>query len=173
MGFSACIEVRCRYRWPRSAIAGRARRWNSCWSNTNGGNKWTFPKALRKRASRTASPPAEAAEEAGAIGTIEPRHFISTFISKGVFWQPEALQEFVVKAFLMENHQMHRPDEANRHPTCSVRKKLKLRLAKGARSNTAHELESVIGRALERIHLTAHCGKHPGKSRFLGPTAQS
>ena len=43
-----------------------------------------------------------AAEEAGALGTIEPRHFHLYIHSKGVFWQPSGVQEFVVKAFLME-----------------------------------------------------------------------
>ena len=50
----------------------------------------------------------EAAEEAGAMGTIEPRHFHLYIHSKGVFWQAGGVQEFVVKAFLMEIHEMRR-----------------------------------------------------------------
>ena len=80
--------------------------------NTNGGSKWTFPKgAPEPRLSHSQAAEREAEEEAGAIGTIEPRHFHLYLHSKGVFWQPAGVQEFVVKAFLMEVHQMRRPDE--------------------------------------------------------------
>ena len=92
--------------------------------NTNGGNKWTFPKGSTGPAlSHSQAAEREAAEEAGAIGTIEPRHFHLYLHSKGVFWQPGGVQEFVVKAFLMEIHQMRRPDEANRKPPGLARKK--------------------------------------------------
>ena len=74
--------------------------------NTNGGNKWTFPKgSTEARLSHSQAAEREAAEEAGAIGTIEPRHFHLYLHSKGVFWQPGGVQEFVVKAFLMEVEQ--------------------------------------------------------------------
>ncbi len=80
--------------------------------NTNGGNKWTFPKgSTDARLSHSQAAEREASEEAGALGTIEPRHFHLYIHSKGVFWQPGGVQEFVVKAFLMEIHQMRRPDE--------------------------------------------------------------
>ena len=56
--------------------------------NTNGGTKWTFPKgSTDPRLSHSQAAEREAAEEAGALGTIEPRHFHLYIHSKGVFWQ--------------------------------------------------------------------------------------
>src|SRR5580698_10163700 len=44
--------------------------------NTNGGNKWTFPKGcIEAKLSHRQAAEREAVEEAGAVGTIEPRHF--------------------------------------------------------------------------------------------------
>src|ERR1700736_5664688 len=86
--------------------------------NTNGGNKWTFPKASPgANMSHSQAAEREAAEEAGAWGTIEPRHFHLYIHSKGVFWQADGVQEFVVKDFLMEVHETRRPDEMLRNPT--------------------------------------------------------
>ena len=86
--------------------------------NTNGGNKWTFPKGSPcANMSHSQAAEREAAEEAGAMGTIEPRHFHLYIHSKGVFWQASGVQEFVVKAFLMEVHETRRPDETLRNPT--------------------------------------------------------
>ena len=122
--------------------------------NTNGGNKWTFPKgSTDARLSHSQAAEREAAEEAGAIGTIEPRHFHLYIHSKGVFWQTGGVQEFVVKAFLMEVHQMRRPEEANRRPTWVSPEEAKRRLAKGREVKYSNELEAVIDRALERIQF--------------------
>src|SRR6201988_4245754 len=122
--------------------------------NTNGGNKWTFPKGSPEaRLSHSQAAEREAAEEAGAIGTIEPRHFHLYIHSKGVFWQPGGVQEFVIKAFLMEVHQMRRPDEGNRRPTWVSPEEAKRRLAKGREVKNSRELEAVIDRALERIQF--------------------
>src|ERR1700689_4312791 len=131
--------------------------------NTNGGNKWTFPKgSTDARLSHSQAAEREAAEEAGALGTIEPRHFHLYIHSKGVFWQPGGVQEFVVKAFLMEIHEMRRPDEARRQPTWFTPEEARQRLAKGREVKYAHELEAVIDRALERIQFhSALWGKHP------------
>jgi hypothetical protein len=64
------------------------------------------------------------------------------------------VQEFVVKAFLMEIHQMRRPDEADhRRPTWFSPEEAKRRLAKGREVKYSHELEAVIDRALERIQF--------------------
>ncbi len=85
--------------------------------NTNGGSKWTFPKgAPEPRLSHSQAAEREAKEEAGAIGIIEPRHFHIYIHSKGVFWQPGGVQEYVVKAFLMEVRQTRRPEEDYRNP---------------------------------------------------------
>ena len=131
--------------------------------NTNGGNKWTFPKgSTDPRLSHSQAAEREAAEEAGALGTIEPRHFHLYLHSKGVFWQPGGVQEFVVKAFLMEIHQMRRPDESSRKPTWVSPEEGKRRLAKGREVKYYRELEAVIDRALERIQYhTELCGSYP------------
>src|SRR6266571_7018967 len=116
--------------------------------NTNGGNKWTFPKgSTEPRLSHSQAAEREAAEEAGAIGTIEPRHFHLYIHSKGVFWQASGVQEFVVKAFLMEVHETRRPDETLRNPTWFSAEEAQQRLTKGREVKYAHELQSVIDRA--------------------------
>jgi 8-oxo-dGTP pyrophosphatase MutT (NUDIX family) len=131
--------------------------------NTNGGNKWTFPKgSVDARLSHSQSAEREAAEEAGALGTIEPRHFHLYIHSKGVFWQPGGVQEFVVKAFLMEVRQLRRADEPMRNPTWFSPDEARRKLAKGREVKYAHELEAVIDRALERIQFHAQLwSKHP------------
>ena len=122
--------------------------------NTNGGNKWTFPKgSTDARLSHSQAAEREAAEEAGALGTIEPRHFHLYIHSKGVFWQPGGVQEFVVKAFLMEVHEVRRADEPMRHPTWFSPDEAKRRLARGREVKYAREMEVVIDRALERLHF--------------------
>ena len=122
--------------------------------STRGGNKWTFPKgSTDAKLSHSQAAEREAAEEAGALGKIEARHFHLYIYSKGVFWQPEGVQEFVVKAVLMEVHQMRRPDETNRRPTWLCPQEAKRRLAKGREVKYFRELEAVIDRALERIQF--------------------
>jgi 8-oxo-dGTP pyrophosphatase MutT (NUDIX family) len=142
--------------------------------NTNGGNKWTFPKgSTDARLSHSQAAEREAAEEAGALGTIEPRHFHLYLHSKGVFWQPGGVQEFVVKAFLMEIHQMRRPDEGDRHPTWVSAEEAKRRLTKGREVKYSRELEGVIDRALERIQVHHELwGAYPGP-RNARPAAAS
>ena len=131
--------------------------------NTNGGNKWTFPKGSPEtNLSHSQAAEREAAEEAGALGTIEPRHFHLYIHSKGVFWQPDGAQEFVVKAFLMEVREMRRPDELQRHPTWFSAEEARQRLAKGREVKYAREQEAVIDHAMERIHFHGELwGKHP------------
>src|ERR1700757_3290787 len=111
--------------------------------NTNGGNKWTFPKGSPEaRLSHSQAAEREAAEEAGALGSIEPRHFHLYIHSKGVFWQPGGVQEFVVKAFLMEIQHMRKPDEDNRKPTWFTPEEARKRLAKGREVKYLRELEA-------------------------------
>src|SRR6202051_1023665 len=122
--------------------------------NTNGGNKWTFPKgSTDPHLAHSQAAEREAAEEAGALGTIEPRHFHLYLHSKGVFWQPGGVQEFVVKAFLMEVRELRRADEPQRKPTWFNAEEARQRLAKGREVKYARELAAVIDRALERIHF--------------------
>jgi 8-oxo-dGTP pyrophosphatase MutT (NUDIX family) len=142
--------------------------------NTNGGSKWTFPKGSPDaRLSHSRAAEREAAEEAGALGTIEPRHFQLYIHSKGVFWQPGGVQEFVVKAFLMEVHEMRRPDEPMRSPTWFSPEEAKRRLAKGREVKYAHELEAVIDRALARIHFHAELWGASSSPRNGRPAAHS
>lgn len=120
--------------------------------NTNGGNKWTFPKGcIELRLSHSQAAAREALEEAGAVGLIEPRHFHLYLHSKGVFWQPSGVQEFVVKAFLLEVTHMRQAGEPARNPTWFSAAEARKALAKGREVKYAAELQAVIDRALERI----------------------
>ena len=86
--------------------------------NTNGGNKWTFPKGdPMPSLSHSQAAEQEAWEEAGVRGQIEPRHFHLYLHSKGVFWKPPGVREFVVKAFLLEVEDTVTPPEPQRNPT--------------------------------------------------------
>jgi 8-oxo-dGTP pyrophosphatase MutT (NUDIX family) len=131
--------------------------------NTNGGNKWTFPKGSPEaRMSHSQAAEREAAEEAGAVGTIEPRHFHLYIHSKGVFWQPGGVQEYVVKAFLMQVHEMRQPDELQRRPTWFSAEEARRKLTRGREVKYAQELQAVIDRAVERIHSNgALWGRYP------------
>ena len=121
---------------------------------TNGGSKWTFPKGCTDaRLSHSQAAAREALEEAGAAGVIEPRHFHLYLHSKGVFWQPAGVREFVVKAFLMEVTSLRAPGEARREPTWFGASEARRALATGREVKYAGELQTVIDRALERIQL--------------------
>lgn len=120
--------------------------------NTNGGGKWTFPKgAPEPILSHSQAAEREALEEAGVKGTIEPRHFHLYLYSKGVFWKPPGVREFVVKAFLMEVSETNHPHEANRHPSWFLPEDAKPLLAKGREVKYAREIQAVVDRALEHI----------------------
>lgn len=120
--------------------------------NTNGRGKWTFPKGdPQQHLSHSQSAEAEALDEAGAIGVIESRHFQLYLHSKGVFWQPGGVREFVVKAFLLEVDRMAELHEAGRSPTWFNPAEAKRKLMKGREVKYGNELKVVIDRALERI----------------------
>jgi len=120
--------------------------------NTTNGEKWTFPKgAPEANLSHSQAAAREAEEEAGARGAIEPRHFHIYLHSKGVFWQNGGVQEFAVKAFLMEVTQTRRPLEADRNPTWFSAEAARATLAKGREVKYARELRAVIDRAVEHI----------------------
>jgi len=122
--------------------------------NTNGGNKWTFPKGTPEPAmSHSQTAEQEAWEEAGVRGHIEPRHFHLYLHSKGVFWKPPGVREFVVKAFLMEVEQTEPTHEPERNPTWFSPDDARKTLAKGREVKYAREMHAVIDRALE--HLAA------------------
>ena len=91
---------------------------NFCSSIPTGAASGRFPKELPSPASRNSqAAEREAREEAGAIGIIEPRHFHIYVHSKGVFWQPGGVQEYVVKAFLMDVRETRNPRKTIRDPT--------------------------------------------------------
>ncbi len=120
--------------------------------NTNGGNKWTFPKGCPERnLSHSQAAEQEALEEAGVKGTIEPRHFHLYLYSKGVFWKPPGVREFVVKAFLLEVGESNFPHEADRNPTWFSPEEARKILAKGREVKYAREIQTVVDRALEHI----------------------
>jgi 8-oxo-dGTP pyrophosphatase MutT (NUDIX family) len=120
--------------------------------NTNGGAKWTFPKGAPERSmSHSQAAAREAFEEAGVRGEIEPRHFHLYLYSKGVFWKPPGVREFVVKAFLMEVQQTGHPHEPDRNPTWFLPENARKMLAKGREVKYVKEMQSVVDRALEEI----------------------
>jgi 8-oxo-dGTP pyrophosphatase MutT (NUDIX family) len=135
------------YRWRGSAI-------EFLLVNTNGGGKWTFPKGDPEVAlSHSQAAEREAWEEAGARGHIEPRHFHLYVHSKGVFWKPPGVQEFVVKAFLMEVTHAGRPPESMRNPTWFSPEEARRILAKGREVKYARELHTLVDRAMEQIGM--------------------
>ena len=128
--------------------------------NTNGGSKWTFPKgAPEPRLSHSQAAEQEALEEAGAVGIIEPRHFHLYLHSKGVFWQANGVQEYVVKAFLMEVQQVRDALEELRNPTWFSVDEARRILAKGREVKYAEELQAVIDRAMERLRQQAFASR--------------
>ncbi|MBZ5721144.1 MAG: NUDIX domain-containing protein [Acidobacteriia bacterium] len=131
--------------------------------NTNGGGKWTFPKGdPEPNMSHSQAAQREAWEEAGVRGRIEPRHFHLYIHSKGVFWKSPGVEEFLVKAFLLEVAQAGNPPEPMRNPTWYAPEEARKILAKGREVKYARELEAVIDRAL------VHIGADP---RLIRPAA--
>jgi len=136
--------------------------------NTNGGNKWTFPKgSTEPRLSHSQAAEQEAIEEAGAVGVIEPRHFHLYLHSKGVFWQPNGVREYVVKAFLMEITHTQKPAEPSRNPTWFSPEEARKILSKGREVKYAAEMRGVIDRAIEQIEANLMVPRLPSNGRSL------
>lgn len=137
---------------------------------TNGGNKWTFPKGSPSPLlSHSKAAEREALEEAGVGGSIDPRHFFLYLHSKGVFWKPPGVTEYVVKAFLLQVEQSGQQCEDRRNPTWFGSAEVKPILAKGREVKYARELHAVVDKALEHIALRhgplkSPSGSHPGTS---------
>jgi 8-oxo-dGTP pyrophosphatase MutT (NUDIX family) len=132
--------------------------------NTNGGNKWTFPKgAPEPNMSHSQAAEREAWEEAGAHGHIEPHHFHIYVHSKGVFWKSPGVQEYAIKAFLMEVEYAGEPQERMRNPTWFSPEDARKILAKGREVKYAHELQAVIDRALQSMEISPRVA-HPESS---------
>jgi 8-oxo-dGTP pyrophosphatase MutT (NUDIX family) len=120
--------------------------------NTSGGRKWTFPKGdPDPELSHSRAAEREAWEEAGVHGRIEPRYFHLYVHSKGVFWKLPGVQEFVVKAFLMEVERTVEPQESLRNPTWFTPIEAKKALAKGREVKYAAEIQAVVDRAVDRL----------------------
>ena len=131
--------------------------------NSTSGDKWTFPKGTtERRLSHSQAAEREALEEAGAVGVIEPRHFHLYLHTKGVFWQAAGIQEFVVKAFLLEVTGTQPPHESKRNPTWFSVEDARTALAKGREAKYAAELCTVIDRAVE--HLSAEGPMVPARA---------
>lgn len=95
-------------------------------------------------------------------GKIESRHFSLYLHSKGVFWKPPGVTEFVVAAFLMEVEGSGNSSEPQRNPTWFSPSEAKEILAKGREVKYARELHSVIDKAVEQIQLQ-HQLRKPGR----------
>ena len=120
--------------------------------NTNGGGKWTFPKGDPESSlSHGQAAEREAWEEAGVRGHIEPRHFHLYLHSKGVFWKPPGVREFVIKAFLMEVDLIDGSHEPERNPTWFSPDDARKILAKGREVKYAREMQAVVDRAIEHL----------------------
>jgi len=131
--------------------------------NTTGGDKWTFPKgATERRLSHSQAAEREALEEAGAVCVVEPRHFHLYLHPKGDFWQGNGVQEFVVKAFLLEVTRTQPPHESMRNPTWFSVEDARRAVAKGREAKYAAELCTVIDRAV--VHLSAEGTMVPART---------
>ncbi len=120
--------------------------------HTASGDKWTFPKGMPEpNLSHSQTAEMEAWEEAGAHGHIEPRHFHLYVHSKGVFWRPPGVQEYAIKAFLMQVDHAGDPPESGRSPTWFSPEDAKRALAKGREVKYAKELHNVVDRAMQQI----------------------
>jgi 8-oxo-dGTP pyrophosphatase MutT (NUDIX family) len=119
---------------------------------TTSGDKWTFPKgATARRLSHSQAAEREALEEAGAVGVIEPEHFHLYLQPKGDSTLRDGVQEFVVKAFMLEVTRTQPPQEPNRNPTWFSVDDARSALARGREKRHAAEICTVIDRAVERL----------------------
>ena len=133
---------------------------------TTGGDRWIFPKGgPARRLSHSHAAEREALEEAGAVGAIEPEHFHLYLQPKGDSRQRSGIEEFVVKAFLMQVSHTEAPEEQNRNPTWFSVNDARSALAIGREAKYATELHTVIDRAVER--LSAQEGAVPNYNRGL------
>ena len=120
--------------------------------NTTRGDRWIFPKGdTAPRLSHSQAAEREALEEAGAVGAIEPEHFHLYLQPKVDSRLRNGIQEFVVKAFLLEVTHTQAPREQDRNPTWFSVDDARSALAMGREAKFAAELRTVIDRAVERL----------------------
>lgn len=119
---------------------------------TTGGDRWIFPKgATARRLSHSEAAEREALEEAGATGAIEPEHFHLYLQPKGDSKMRHGIEEYVVKAFLLEVSDTESPGEKKRNPTWFSVDDARSALAVGREAKYAAELHTVIDRAVARL----------------------
>ena len=119
---------------------------------TTSGDRWTFPKgATARRLSHSQAAAREALEEAGAVGVIEPQHFHLYLQPKGDSRLRNVVQEFVVKAFMLEVTHTQPPQEPKRNPTWFSVDDARRALKRGREERHAAELRTVIDRAVDRL----------------------
>jgi 8-oxo-dGTP pyrophosphatase MutT (NUDIX family) len=119
---------------------------------TTGGDRWIFPKgATARRLSHSQAAEREAFEEAGALGAIEPEHFHLYLQPKGDSRLRNPIEEFVVKAFLLQVHHTQPPQEQDRNPTWFSVDDARSALAMGREPKYAAELRTVVDRAVQRL----------------------
>ena len=116
---------------------------------TNRG-RWTFPKGcIDPHLGASKSAEREAWEEAGALGRVAEKPFLSYIASKKQFCRVP--QEFLVQAYLMEVTAMERPQEPYREPTWASAREAHKMLAEGREVKYGDEFSEVIDRALDLI----------------------
>jgi 8-oxo-dGTP pyrophosphatase MutT (NUDIX family) len=126
---------------------------------TTGGDRWTFPKGdTARRLSHSEAAEREALEEAGAVGDIESEHFHLYLQPKGDSRLRTGVQEFVVKAFLLEVTHTQPPQEPDRNPTWFSVDDARSVVARGREKKYAAEIRSVIDRAVERLSTERRIG---------------
>src|SRR5438445_12235398 len=119
---------------------------------TASGNRWILPTgATARQLSHSQDAEREALEEAGAVGVIEPQHFHLYLQPKGVSRLRNGIQEFVVKAFLLQVSHTRPPQEQKRNPTWLSVDDARSALAMGREAKYAAELRTVINRAVVRL----------------------
>lgn len=102
--------------------------------NSTSGDRWIVPKgATARRLSHSQAAEREALEESGAVGVIEPQHFHLYLQPKGDSRVRDGIQEFVVKAFLLQVSRTQAPQEGYRNPTWLSVDEARRALAMGAR----------------------------------------
>src|SRR4029077_11109384 len=120
--------------------------------NTTSGDRWIFPKgATARRLSHSQAAEREALEEAGGVGVMEPKHVHLYLQPKAVSRLRDGIEEFVVKAFLLQVSHTLPPQEQKRNPTWFSVDDARSALVMGREAKYAAELRTVIDRAVERL----------------------
>ena len=113
--------------------------------------RWIFPKGkMDASLSRSEAASREAYEEAGAIGTIEPRSF---HLFK--YWKESEENLVLIEAYLMEVFHTTIPQEEHRKPTWFTPEAAQRAIAEGREPKSSAELAAVIHAAVRKIRSTS------------------